>query len=331
MRWAEAAVMASRPRVGLVMGDPSGVGPEVLAKTLALPTTLAACRAFVIGDARIIARGAGAAGVPVPQRVEVMDLKNCPPDEAPLGRATARTGKAAGEALEFAVRMAQHGDLDAIVYAPLHKRALHEAGYGFEDELHLLAHWLGAQEFGEINVLEELWTSRVTSHVGLARVAEQLSVERVLGAIRLIHRERLRAGTSVPMIAVAALNPHAGEGGLFGPEEDTIIVPAVARARAEGIECDGPIPADTVFVRARLREFDAVVTMYHDQGQIAMKLLGFERGVTLAGGLPVPIATPAHGTAHDIAGRGIANPGAFESALELVVRMASGSGTDGHT
>ena len=315
--------MARRPRVGLVMGDPSGIGPEVLAKTLALPATLAACRALVIADARIIARGAEAAGVTLPPRMELIDLKNCPPDEAPLGRATARTGKAAGEALEFAARMAQNGDLEAIVYAPLHKRALHEAGYGFDDELHLLAHWLECEEFGEINVLDRLWTSRVTSHIGLARVAGELSVERVLAAIRLIHRERRRAGTLMPLIAVAALNPHAGEGGLFGPEEDTIIAPAVARARAEGIECDGPIPADTVFVRARQREFDAVVTMYHDQGQIAMKLLGFERGVTLAGGLPVPIATPAHGTAHDIAGRGTANPGAFQAALDLVVRMVT--------
>ncbi len=315
-------MMAPRPRVGLVLGDPSGIGPEILAKTLAEPATLAACRAFVIGDARILVRGAAAAGVALPARVELMDLKNCPPDEAPLGRATARTGKAAGEALEFAVRMAKHGDVDAIVYAPLHKRALHEAGYGFEDELHLLAHWLGVAEFGEINVLEGLWTSRVTSHIGLARVAQELSVERVLKAIRLVHRERQRAGTSVPLIAVAAFNPHAGEGGLFGPEEDAIIVPAVAQARAEGIECDGPIPADTVFVRARLREFDAVVTMYHDQGQIAMKLLGFERGVTLSGGLPLPITTPAHGTAHDIAGRGTANPGAFEAAVGLAVRMA---------
>lgn len=315
--------VATRPRVGLVVGDPSGIGPEVLAKTLALPATLAACRAFVIGDARIIARGAEAAGVSLPPRVQVMDLKNCPPEEVAVGRATARTGKAAGEALEFAVRMAQHGDLDGIVYAPLHKRALHDAGYGFEDELHLLAHWLGCEEFGEINVLDELWTSRVTSHIGLARVARELSVERVLAAIRLIHRERRRAGTERPLIAVAAFNPHAGEGGLFGREEEAIIAPAVACARAEGIECDGPIPADTVFVRARLREFDAVVTMYHDQGQIAMKLLGFERGVTLAGGLPVPIATPAHGTAHDIAGRGVANPGAFQAALHLAVRMAA--------
>ncbi|HEV8457306.1 MAG TPA: 4-hydroxythreonine-4-phosphate dehydrogenase PdxA [Methylomirabilota bacterium] len=200
----------------------------------------------------------------LPPRMELIDLKNCPPDEAPLGRATARTGKAAGEALEFAVRMAQNGDLEAIVYAPLHKRALHEAGYGFDDELHLLAHWLECGEFGEINVLDRLWTSRVTSHIGLARVAEELSVERVLAAIRLIHRERRRSGTLMPLIAVAAL-----------------------------------------------------------KGQIAMKLMGFERGVTLAGGLPVPIATPAHGTAHDIAGRGTANPGAFQAALDLVVRMVT--------
>ncbi len=312
---------APRPRIALVMGDPSGIGPEVIAKTLALPATLAACRAFVIADARIIARGAEAAGVTLPPRMELIDLKHCPPEEAAFGRATARTGRAAGEALEFAVRMAQNGDVDGIVYAPLHKRALHEAGYGFDDELHLLAHWLGCEAFGEINVLDRLWTSRVTSHIGLARVADELSVERVLAAIRLIHRERRRAGTAMPLIAVAAFNPHAGEGGLFGPEEDAVIAPAVARARAEGIECDGPIAADTVFVRARQREFDAVVTMYHDQGQIAMKLLGFERGVTLAGGLPVPITTPAHGTAHDIAGRGTANPGALQAALGLAVRM----------
>jgi 4-hydroxythreonine-4-phosphate dehydrogenase len=323
MRGGRAAMTAPRPRIALVMGDPSGIGPEVLAKTLALRAPLAACRAVVIADARIIARGAEAAGVTLPPRMELIDLKNCPPADAPLGRATARTGRAAGEALEFAVRMAQNGDVDGIVYAPLHKRALHEAGYGFDDELHLLAHWLGCEEFGEINVLDRLWTSRVTSHIGLARVADELSVERVLAAIRLIHRERRRAGTAMPLIAVAAFNPHAGEGGLFGPEEDAIIAPAVARARAEGIECDGPIAADTVFVRARQREFDAVVTMYHDQGQIAMKLLGFERGVTLAGGLPVPITTPAHGTAHDIVGRGTANPGAFQAALGLAVRMVS--------
>jgi 4-hydroxythreonine-4-phosphate dehydrogenase len=149
-----------------------------------------------------------------------------------------------------------------------------------------------------------------------------LTTDKVFQAIALLEKTMRRAGMEKPRVGVAALNPHGGEKGLFGPEEETIIRPAVERAKQEGMDACGPFPADTIFVRARRGEFLGVVTMYHDQGQIAMKLLGFDRGVTIAGGLPVVVTTPAHGTAHDIAGKGVADIGAFQAALRLAVRMA---------
>ena len=311
-----------RPRLAVVMGDPTGVGPEVLVRALAQPGALEVLEPVVVADARVLARGAALAGLALPSDVSVVDLAHCPPEEVPLGRISARAGRAAGEALARAFAMAAAGDVGGVVFAPLNKRALHDAGYAFDDELHLFAHWTKSPDVGEINALESLWTSRVTSHVGLAKVAGELSVPAVLRAIRLIDRTQRSAGWPRPRLAVAALNPHGGEGGLFGDEEIRVIAPAVQAAAREGIDVSGPIPADTVFVRARAGEFDSVVTMYHDQGQIAMKLLGFDRGVTIGAGLPFPVTTPAHGTAHDIAARGVADPGAMQAALALAARMA---------
>ena len=313
-----------KPRLAVVMGDPTGIGPEILVRALAVATVRDVVTPVVVGDARVIARGAAQAATALARDVEVVDLAHCPPEEAPPGAPLARAGRAAGQALERAFEMAARGDVAGVCYAPLHKRALHDGGFPFEDELHLFAHWTGAAGVGEINALEKIWTSRVTSHIGLARVAAALSRDAVLGAVRLLDRTQRAAGWPAPRVAVAALNPHGGENGLFGDEESRVIRPAVDAARADGIDARGPIPADTVFVRATRGEFDAVVTMYHDQGQIAMKLLGFERGVTLAGGLPFPVTTPAHGTAHDIAGKGVANPNAMLAALELAARMVQG-------
>jgi 4-hydroxythreonine-4-phosphate dehydrogenase len=311
-----------KPRVAVVMGDPSGVGPEVLVRALAGPAALDGLEALVVGDRRVLRRAETLAARRLPAAVDVMDLAHCPPEDVPLGVASPRAGRAAGEALERAFGLAREGTVHAVCYAPLHKRSLHDAGYPFEDELHLFAHWTGSEGVGEINALERLWTSRVTSHIGLARVAASLSLDGVVAAVGLLHQAQRRAGWERPRIAVAALNPHGGEGGLFGDEEQRVIGPAVEAARRAGVDARGPIPADTVFVRASRGEFDAVVTMYHDQGQIAMKLLGFERGVTIGGGLPFPVTTPAHGTAHDIAARGVARPGAMEAALGLAARMA---------
>jgi 4-hydroxythreonine-4-phosphate dehydrogenase len=166
-----------------------------------------------------------------------------------------------------------------------------------------------------------LWNARVTSHVPLSGVAQRITREAIVDGLVLTDRAMREAGFDPPRIGVAALNPHAGDNGNFGREEIDIIAPAVAEAQARGIVCDGPYPSDTVFVRARRGQFDAVLTMYHDQGQIAMKLIGFEEGVTLLGGVPFPITTPAHGTAYDIAGRGVANIGASKAAVLLAARM----------
>ena len=176
---------------------------------------------------------------------------------------------------------------------------------------------------GEFNILGDLWNARVTSHIPLSQVPGAITEAAILRSLRLTHDAMTAAGFARPRIAVAALNPHAGDGGNFGREEIDLIEPAVQKGSTEGIAVDGPFPSDTVFLRAKGGQYDAVLTMYHDQGQIAMKLMGFERGVTMLGGYPFPICTPAHGTAYDIAGRGIANPGAAREAFLLAARAAS--------
>jgi 4-hydroxythreonine-4-phosphate dehydrogenase len=240
-----------------------------------------------------------------------------------MGEVNARAGRSCLEYLEFAIKEILDGNAAGLVFAPLNKGAMHLAGSPFPEELKFFAHLTEAGHTGEINVLEPLWTSRVTSHIGLREVPAHLSIERILRAIDLLDRTMRRVGIQEPQIAVAALNPHGGEKGLFGPEEEAIIRPAVEKANQEGRKILGPYPADTIFVRARKGEFSGIVTIYHDQGQVAMKLLGFDRGVTVSGGLPIVVTTPAHGTAHDIAGKGISDPGAFQSALRLAVRMVN--------
>ncbi len=331
----------ARPLVAVVLGDPAGIGPEIVAKSLALPETRQWCRPLVVGDARVAEAGISCAGVPLVVRrctgvadlrgaadtLEILDLANATPGSFPLKQASLAAGRATMEALERAIRLAQAADVSAVTFAPLNKQAMHLAGNPFGDEHQLIAHWLGVTGCGEINVVDELWTSRVTSHIGLREVSQRLTADGVLGAIRLMHATLRRAGTAEPRIGVAALNPHGGEGGLFGPEEETVIAPAVKSAQGEDIQARGPFPADTIFVRARRGEFDGVVTMYHDQGQIALKFLGFDRAVTVLGGLPIPVTTPAHGTAFDIVGKGKADVGAFQAALQMAVRMARGTAT----
>jgi 4-hydroxythreonine-4-phosphate dehydrogenase len=284
-----------KPRIGLLRGDPSGIGPEVAAKLLAEPETAVRAEIVVIGDA-----------APV-----------CPP---------ARASRAAGEytigTLRSGVAALQSHMVDALVYAPLNKQSMKLAGLAHEDELHFFAELLEhTGPVSEINVCGRIWTSRVTSHVPLRAVAGLLTAEKIRDAARLLHRTVAKSGIAKPRIAVAGLNPHAGEGGLLGAEEIDTIGPAVEKLRSEGLDVTGPLPADTLFVTARRGDFDGVVTMYHDQGQIAMKLMGFDRGVTVAGGLPAIITTPAHGTAFDIAGKGVADPGAMREAFRIACEM----------
>jgi 4-hydroxythreonine-4-phosphate dehydrogenase len=254
------------------------------------------------------------------------------PADVQISEVTPLGGNSALRTLDRALDLAVAGHVDGILFAPFNKAALTAAGLNAEDEHRYMARYLGFDGYhSEINVLDELMTTRVTSHIGLRDVAENISADGVRKAIALAHDTLTKAGHARPHVAVAALNPHAGDNGKFGREEIDILAPVVAEHQARQMHVTGPWPSDTVFLKAKAGEVDAVVTMYHDQGQIAIKLMGFDRGVTVAGGLPIPVATPAHGTAFDIAGQGIANVGATRSAFDLLVRLAGTHRDTRHT
>jgi 4-hydroxythreonine-4-phosphate dehydrogenase len=309
-----------KPRIALVLGDPAGIGPEITGKMLADPAIRAAAKILLVTDPALAA-GAGIDfdGPDAPE----LHPHPLPEGGVPRAQSSAAGGQYALETLARAIGLIRTGQADALCFAPLNKTSLGLAGMRHPDELHWFAELLGHNgAVSEFNVLDGLWTSRVTSHVPLMSVGGLLNGERIADAVELIHAALRRTGLAAPRIAVCGLNPHNGDNGKYGREEIEIITPAVELARRRGLPADGPFPSDTVFVRARRGEFDAVVTMYHDQGQIAMKLLGFDRGVTIAGGLPIPITTAAHGTAFDIVGRGTANHLALVNAFNLACRMA---------
>ncbi len=332
----------TKPVVALAIGDPAGIGPELAARLVADPAVTAAARLIVAGDRRVLARGAEAAKVDLavatvrsaetidPEAIDpdaapvLLDLGHLDPAEIELGVASASGGRFAQANFRACLALATSGRAHAVCFTPFNKAAMRMAHPPYDDEIGFTAEAIGFDgPASEFNILDGLWNARVTSHVPLSAVAGLITHAEVLGAIRLTHAALREAGVAQPRIGVAGLNPHGGDGGNFGREEIDVIGPAVAKAQAEGIGAEGPYPPDTVFVRATRGSFDAVLTMYHDQGQIAMKLIGFDRGVTLLGGFPFPICTPAHGSAYDIAGRGIANPGASRAALLLAARMAA--------
>jgi 4-hydroxythreonine-4-phosphate dehydrogenase len=311
-----------KPVIALAMGDPCGISPELTAKVVALDEVREAAQIVVIGDRRVFDEGASIAGVGISD-VEFQDLKHLDPSTVQRGVASKAGGASALANYRHALRMAADGKASAVCFTPFNKQAMRLAHPPYEDEIGFTSGVLGFKGAAtEFNILEGLWNARVTSHIPLSKVSSSLSVDAIVQALELTATALRAAGFQPPRIGVAALNPHAGDGGNFGREEIEIIEPAVKKAKAKGLPADGPYPADTVFVRARAGQFDAVLTMFHDQGQIAMKLLGFDRGVTLLGGYPFPICTPAHGTAYDIAGKGIANVGAARAALLLAARMA---------
>lgn len=329
----------SAPRLALVIGDAAGIGPELAARLLGRPEPIERAAVLAIGDARVLERGMEQAGerpaVAVAREVEaalallapgrpvLWDRGDCDPARCPPGRVSAVAGAAALGAYRAALDLAAAGRIDAITFTPFNKQAIRLAHGAYEDEIVEAGAHLGLERPGfELNLADGIWNARVTSHVPLAEVPRLLSPERIVERIAATCEVLRAAGIAGPRIAVAALNPHAGEGGAFGREEIEVIGPAVARAKEAGLPADGPFPADTVFLRARAGAFDAVVTMYHDQGQIAIKLLGFERGVTVLWGLPVPVTTPAHGTAFDIVGTGRAALGPSLEAIRIALAMA---------
>lgn len=325
-----------KPRIGIIPGDPSGIGPELVARLLGDDCSKRA-DILLIGDRHVFERGQEQAGIyrelteidatrkdsrEIPS-LALNALRTIAPEEVEIARSTEASGRSTLRSLDAALELAGAGIVDAILFGPFNKASMHLAGIGHADELHYMAERLGATGYvSELNTLDGIWTSRVTSHVALKDVAASITGERIIEATRLIDGALRRAGVARPRIAVAALNPHAGDGGNFGREEIEVIEPAVRELAECQMAVDGPWPSDTVFLKAKRGEVDAVVTMYHDQGQIALKLMGFDRGVTVQGGLPIPVATPAHGTAFDIAGQGRADPGAIRAAFGIACDMA---------
>ena len=322
------------PKLAIVPGDPSGIGPELIAKLLAEDGVCDAADIVLVGDAHLWQRGASQAGLDLTlntiaedditdfRGIVHLDQQTIDPGEVCVAEVTIAGGNTSLRCLDKALDLAQAGWVDGVLFAPFNKAAMTSAGLNAEDEHRYMARYLGFTGYhSEINVLDELMTTRVTSHIGLKEVARNIDAPSIERAIELAHATLQQSGKTRPHVAVAALNPHAGDNGKFGREEIEVIEPVVKSFQDRQIKVTGPWPSDTVFLKAKRGEVDAVVTMYHDQGQIAIKLMGFERGVTIAGGLPIPIATPAHGTAFDIAGQGIAHVGATHQAFNLLVRM----------
>jgi len=339
---SESAVIA------ITMGDAAGIGPEIIAKAFrdhAQETR--GC--FVVGDVDVMRRGAQAVAGSVPLPVAVIEdvahipnVGSMPPRCVPVlpvvkfdslpayGAVSATAGRAAADCVTWAARAAMKGEVAAIVTAPLHKEALAAAGVGFPGHTELLQHE-AAMALGKpardvpVRMMlanDELRTVLVSIHMSLRDAIDAVTIDNVLETIRIAQVSLGRALGHAPRLAVAGLNPHAGESGLFGREEIEAIVPAIAVARAEGIDASGPFAPDTVFMRARQGEFDAVIAMYHDQGLIPVKYLGVEKGVNVTLGLPLVRTSPDHGTAFDIAGTGRADAASLVEAIR-VARLLS--------
>jgi 4-hydroxythreonine-4-phosphate dehydrogenase len=330
-----------KPTIALFTGDPAGIGPELSARLLAQPETATRANLLVITGRPVLEDAMSVTGHPLAftagdaaaarsRELDVpmlVDWSGAADGGFERGVAGPRNGRYMLDGLRAALELCRSGAADAICFAPLNKAALRAGGMAHPDELHFFCEVLDFHgPCVEFNVLEDLWTSRVTSHVPLKEVSALITAEKVAQGVQLLISGLRAAGKASPRVAVCGLNPHNGDNGAFGREEIDVIAPGVELARSRGFAADGPFPADTAFVRAIRKDgsgYDGVLTMYHDQGQIAMKLMGFERGVTVPGGLPMPIATPAHGTAYDIAGQGIASTGAMNNAFALACRMAS--------
>ncbi|MGZ8423295.1 MAG: 4-hydroxythreonine-4-phosphate dehydrogenase PdxA [Nitrospira sp.] len=326
-----------RPVLGLTMGDPAGIGPEVIAKALADRALARMCRPVVVGSRAVMERTIASLKLPLQMvqfdptirvrlksgQVAVVDALKSPLPRFRMGVAADVTGAASIDFIKAAVQLAQAGSLAGIVTAPINKEAMNMAGYHYPGHTELLADLTQTKEFGMMIVGGPLKIMFTTTHVAINSLSSMLTTERIAKAIRLAHLGLTRYfGIARPKIGVAALNPHAGEHGLFGNEEATSILPAVQQARAAGIKASDPLPADTLFGKAARGAYDGVVAMYHDQGLIPLKLLAFGTCVNLTVGLPIIRTSVDHGTAYDIAGKGVAEHGSLLEAVKVAARLA---------
>jgi 4-hydroxythreonine-4-phosphate dehydrogenase len=312
---------AARPRLAVTLGDPAGVGPEIVARVCHDPEVGDKAELVVVGRRMILAAGAMACGLAMPQ-VEMVEVG--PGQEIKPGRPTAITGRQAGAFVEEAVRLCQSGQVAAMVTAPISKEALQAGGYPDTGHTSLLGRLLGVPRPVMMLAGSRLRVVLATIHCAYREVIGRLSPQGIAHTGLVAARDLQRyLGFQSPRVAVAALNPHAGEGGMFGDEEETLIVPAIQILQQAGVQASGPHPPDTVFWRAARGEFDLVVCMYHDQGLIPLKLLHFEDGVNVTLGLPLIRTSVDHGTAYDIAGQGRANPASLKAAVLLAAQMAA--------
>jgi len=324
------------PLIAVTMGDPAGIGPEIVAKTFADPGFRDENKALVIGDPAILGRAVKLLDLPLrvntisepeeaafePEAIDVLAVGGLPED-LPFGDLDARAGDAAFRYLERATKLASAGRVGAIATAPLNKEAMHLAGHKYPGHTEILAELTGTEDYAMMLVTDELKVIHVSTHVSLREAIERVRPERELAVIHLAHDALRKLGVENPKVAVAGLNPHAGENGLFGTEDAERIRPAVEAAVEEGIEASGPWPPDTVLMRARRGEFDIVVVQYHDQGHIPVKLMGFDTGVNVTVGLPFFRTSVDHGTAFDIAGTGKADHTSLRAALDLARKLAT--------
>jgi 4-hydroxythreonine-4-phosphate dehydrogenase len=325
-----------KPIIGITMGDATGAGPEIIVKALDDRGVYDVCRPLVIGDLGIMERAAGIVKLPLKFRAvedvaaaafaygtaDVLDLKNLPAD-LPFATVDARAGKAAYEYVAKGVELAMKGEIDAIATAPLHKEALNAGGYHYPGHTEILGDLSGAKDYAMMLTGGSLRVIHVTTHVSLRQACDLVKKARVLRVIELADLAARQLGFATPRIAVAGLNPHSGEGGLFGDEEIKEIIPAIEEAKGRGFDVTGPVPPDTVFYRAALKNhFDIVVVMYHDQGHIPLKVLGFEEGVNVTVGLPFVRTSVDHGTVFGKAGKGTADSRSMSESIYLAARMA---------
>jgi len=337
---------SSLPLILITMGDPAGIGPEICVKALACADMYEVCRPVVVGDAVVLQRAVGLTGAVVVLNaiadvshaafeagtVDVLDLQNVDLTLVEWGKVSAAAGKAAFEYVRTSIELTMSGAADAIVTGPINKEAINLAGYHYAGHTEILADLTGTHDYAMMLVDGGLRVVHTSTHLSLREACDLVKRDRVLTVIRLAHQAAQALGIAQPTIGVAGLNPHAGEGGLFGTEEIEEIIPAIDAARALGIDAIGPVPPDSLFAKARGAHFDVVVAMYHDQGHIPIKTVGFEldeatglatavRGVNVTLGLPIVRTSVDHGTAFEIAGTGRANHESMKEAMLLAVRL----------
>ncbi len=325
-----------RPIVGITMGDPLGIGPEIILKSFLEGEVLKTCKILVIGDRSVMENTAGDLNFPVKVRgisnpseavfdsgmLDVLDLTNIDFGRFALGRVEASAGKAAVEYLKKAGNLAMEGKIDAIASAPVNKEAMRLAGFNYPGQTEILAELTKTKDFCMLLVSGSIRIIPVTTHLSLRKALDLITRERVLKFIKFAEQGLSDLGLMNGKIGVSGVNPHAGEGGAFGEEETNEIIPAIEEAKKRGINVEGPIAADVIFLRMKEKNFDIVLVMYHDHGNILVKALGIDASVTILIGLPIIRTSVVHGTAFDIAGKGVANIQSFTEAIKMAAHMA---------